>query len=231
MRTVILCCGKGTRAHPHTVEVPKPLLPVGDQPVLAHVMSIYARQGFTDFVLAAGYRCELIREFARTVPPEWSVEVLDTGPDTNTGERVRRCRDHVDGTFFVTYADGLGDVDLRSLLDAHAGHDGVATLTTVALPSPYGTVETDASGCVVRFREKPRLAEHRINAGYFVFDDAVFDHWRGEDLERDVLPALASAGELFVHPHDGFWRSLDTHKDSLELSELCDPGPPPWEDR
>ena len=131
VKTVILCGGKGTRAYPHTAEIPKPLLLVGDQPVLGHVMSIYARQGFTDFVLAAGYRCEMIRAFARTLPTEWSVEVVDTGLETNTGGRVRQCRNQVAGTFFVTYADGLGNVDLHALFDTHTGHSRHATLTTV----------------------------------------------------------------------------------------------------
>lgn len=192
-------------------------------------MSIYAQQGFTDFVLAAGYRWEMIRSFADELPSEWSVEVLDTGLETNTGRRVWRCREHVSQKFFVTYADGLGNVDLHALVNTHDGHAGTATLTTVALPSPYGTVQTETGGRVVRFQEKPRLADHRINAGYFVFDSAVFDRWEGDDLEREVLPSLASAGELYVHRHDGFWRSLDTHKDSLELSELCAAGPPPWD--
>src|SRR3546814_2402118 len=110
MRTVILCGGKGTRAYPHTVEVPKPLLEVSDRPVLLHLMEIYAAQGFSDFVLAAGYKLPLIEAFADEVPPEWKVEVVDTGPDTNTGGRVQRIADRVGDDFFLTYADGLGNV-------------------------------------------------------------------------------------------------------------------------
>lgn len=228
MRTVILCGGKGTRARPQTLEVPKPLLEVGDRPVLAHVMELYARQGHVDFVLAAGYRGDLIEEFARGLDPTWSVTVLDTGEDTGTGGRIHRCREHLTDTFFVTYADGLADVDLSALLQTHEGHPGAATLTTVALPSPYGTVASDPTGAVLRFDEKPKLADHRINAGFFVFDSRVFDLWDGDDLERQVLPALAARSELFVHRHEGFWRSLDTFKDAIELAELCVDGRPPW---
>ena len=228
IRTLILCGGKGTRAWPLTETVPKPLLDVGGQPVVHHVMEIYAAQGFTDFILAAGYKAEHIQDFADTVPASWQVEVVDTGEETNTGGRVLKCRDAVTDPFFVTYADGLGDVDLNGLLAFHLGHSGLATMTTVPLPSQYGTIEFDESGRVSRFREKPRLAEHFINAGFFVFDTAAFEQWGGNDLERDVLPGLGTSGQLFAWPHHGFWKSMDTQKDSLELSELCADGAPPW---
>ncbi len=228
VRTVILCGGKGTRAYPLTAELPKPLLPVHDRPVLGHVMEIYARQGFSDFVLAAGYLGHLIEEYAATLPVEWKVEVVDTGEETNTGGRIWRCRERVGDRFFATYADGLGDVDLHRLLRFHDDHDGAATLTTVPLPSQYGTVETDGSRRVEAFREKPRLPDHRINAGYFAFDARVFEQWEGEDLEKEVLPSLAHLQQLYAYGHDGFWKSMDTHKDALELARLCEAGSPPW---
>ncbi|MDQ2648012.1 MAG: sugar phosphate nucleotidyltransferase [Actinomycetota bacterium] len=230
MRTVILCGGKGTRAYPHTVELPKPLLEVAGQPVLLHLMEIYAAQGYTDFVLAAGYKHDLIEEFAAPHRSRWSIEVIDTGEDTNTGGRVRQIADRVDGDFFLTYADGLGDVDLAALAEFHRAHGGVFTLTAIPLPSQYGTLELDGGRRVRAFQEKPRLADHLINAGFFVVSAAVFDSWPepGEDLERDVLPALAERGELHAFEHLGFWKSMDTYKDALELSALCDPGPAPW---
>ena len=228
MKTVILCGGKGTRAYPHTVDVPKPLLFVGGRPVLSHVMEIYANQGFRDFILAAGYKQELIENFAVSCDASWSVEVVDTGEETNTGGRVARLADQVGETFFVTYADGLGDVDLHALLGLHRRHPGAATITTVPLPSQYGTLDIADDGRIVEFREKPRLADHPINAGFFVFDRRAFDFWVGEDLEREVLPALGAAGELFAYRHDGFWKSMDTHKDSRELSALFQHGRGPW---
>ena len=229
MRTLILCGGKGTRAYPMTAEVPKPLLEVGGRPVLAHVIEIYARQGFTDFVLAAGFRADLIDDFARTLPAEYTVEVADTGVDTNTGGRVARCAPAMGDTYFVTYADGLGDVDLAALLEFHRGHPGAATVTTVPLPSQYGTLESEPDGRVSRFREKPQLPDHWINAGFFVLDQLASAWLVREDFEREVLPALGGDGQLYAHRHRGFWRSMDTYKDSLELSALCADGPPPWE--
>ncbi|MEY2437551.1 MAG: glucose-phosphate cytidylyltransferase [Acidimicrobiaceae bacterium] len=228
MKTLVLCGGKGVRAYPHTLEVPKPLLEVGDRPILHHVLEVYARQGFDRFVLAAGYRNDLIEEFAAGIDEAWTIEVVDTGEETNTGERVRRCQERLGDEFFVTYGDGLGDVDLHALLSFHRSHAGAATLTSVPLPSQYGTIDSDATGRVSRFREKPQLDDHRINAGFFVFDRRAFDVWSGEDLEREVLPALAGRGELFAYAHSGFWRSMDTYKDALELSALCAAGHPPW---
>lgn len=229
MKTVILCGGKGTRAYPHSVEVPKPLLPVADRPVLLHVMELFAAQGFTDFVLSAGYKADAVEEFAKSVPGAWQVEVVNTGVETNTGGRILGVRARLGETFFATYADGLGDVDLGALLDFHRGHGGFATLTTVPLPSQYGTIDVEADGRVTRFREKPQLTDHHINAGFFVFDRAAFDHWEGDDLEREVLPALGDARGLFAFHHDGFWKSMDTYKDSQELTMLCgEDGRGPW---
>ena len=228
MKTLILCGGKGTRAYPHTAEVPKPLLEVAGRPVLLHLMELFAAQGFTSFVLAAGFKRRLLEEFATSVARRWDVEVLDTGEDTGTGERVRLARDGLGERFFATYADGLGDVDLEALLAFHESHGHTATLTSVPLRSQYGTIESDGDGRVHRFLEKPVLADHWINAGFFVFDEHVFDHWHGQDLERDVLPALSAARLLFAYRHDGFWRSLDTYKDAVELTRLCEEGRAPW---
>lgn len=229
---MILCGGRGTRAYPHTVEVPKPLMDVAGKPIVRHVMDIYAGQGFTSFVLAAGFGADQVEEFASGVPGEWKVDVVDTGADTNKGDRVLAVRHLIGATFFVTYADGVGNVDLGALLDFHRAHDGWATVTTVPLPSQYGTLETDPSGRVQGFLEKPRLVDHWINAGFMVMDDAVFDGWAG-DLEDGVMPALAQAHKLYAYKHHGFWKSMDTHKDSLDLDAIArrsldEDGSPPW---
>ena len=228
MQTLILCGGTGTRAYPHTLEVPKPLMQVGDSPLLLHLMQIYARQGFVEFVLSAGYRADLVAKFANDLDAGWQVEVIDTGESTGTAGRIIGCASVLGQTFMVTYGDGLGSVDLRALLEFHSSHPGAMTVTAVPLPSPYGTLEWDETGRVRRFTEKPRLTDHWINAGFFVVDKRAFDQWEGDDLEREVLPALAADGELFVYQHLGFWRSMDTYKDALELSALCLKGDAPW---
>jgi glucose-1-phosphate cytidylyltransferase len=228
MRTLILCGGKGTRAYPLTVDVPKPLLEVGGRPILVHLMEIYAAQGFDDFVLAGGYNIGALRAFADELDAAWTVDVVDTGEDADTAERVVRCRDHVGDRFFLTYGDGLGDVDLRALLAFHLDHHGAATMTTVPLPSQYGTIDLDGDGRVERFREKPILPDHLINAGFMVMDQRAFEHWANPSLERDALPALGAARELFAYRHTGFWKSMDTYKDALDLTRLCADGHPPW---
>jgi glucose-1-phosphate cytidylyltransferase len=227
---VILCGGRGTRAYPSTLEVPKPLLDVAGRPILEHLLGIYAAQGFTDFVLAAGYLVDQVEAFAAGLDHGWSVEVVDTGAETNTGGRVRAVADRVGDEFFLTYADGLGNVDLNGLLAFHRGHPGAMTLTTVPLPSQYGTLHVDGSGRVHGFSEKPRLPDHPINAGFFVVDRRAFELWPdpGEDLERDVLPALGELDELYAWHHLGFWKSMDTYKDAVDLAGLCDDGDGPW---
>lgn len=230
LEVVILCGGRGVRAYPFTRELPKPLIEVGGRPIVEHVMAIHAAQGITRFVLATGYLGERIAERYATPPAEWEIRVVDTGRDTETGERVRRVRQAIAGdTFLVTYADGVADIDLARLVTTHRDSGAAVTLTTVPLPSPYGTVTTDGGGRVVSFREKPRLDDHRINGGFMVVERAVFEHWDGTDLEVDVLPRLADLGLLHAYEHDGFWRSMDTAKDRFELEELAaEQRLPPW---
>ena len=226
---MVLCGGRGTRAHPLTADVPKPLLPVGDQPVLRHLLEVFARQGSTRFVLAAGFRADAVAEFADSLPPEWDVEVVDTGEDTSTGERIRRCRHLLPQRFFATYGDGVGNVDLAALQSRHVAAGGRATVTVVPLRSQYGTLDLDPDDRVLAFHEKPVLPDHWINAGFLVLEQSVFDDWAGEDLERDVLPALAQAGDLYVYRHPGSWMSVDTHKDLLEMQRLAREGEhAPW---
>lgn len=228
MRAVILCGGRGTRAWPATAEVPKPMLEIGGRPVLHHVMEIYARQGFTDFVLATGYRGDVIADWVRTLTEGWAVECLDTGVESDTGDRLRSCAAHIGEPFLATYGDGLGNVDVAAVAKRQVEHGGAATVTVVPLPSQYGTIDTDADGRVTAFREKPVLADHWINAGFFAFDADAVISTPGASLERDVLPALGAAGRLYVYRHEGFWKSMDTHKDVVELNTLASEEGHPW---
>ena len=204
------------------------MLEVGGRPVLHHVMQIYAQQGFTDFMLATGYKGDVIADWAATLSEGWTVACVDTGEEADTGQRLRACAERIGDTFFATYGDGLGNVDVEATGRWHQEHDGVATVTVVPLPSQYGTIDADGAGRVLAFREKPLLRDHWINAGFFVFDaDAVLGT-DGDSLERDVLPAIGAQGGLYVYRHDGFWKSMDTHKDVTELNALAGEEGPPW---
>lgn len=222
MSVVILCGGLGTRAYPYTRRMPKALMPVDEVPIVEQVMRIYASYGCRDFVLSVGYLKEQIIAYVAGLSSSynWSVRCVDTGATTDTGGRILGCRDYVTPTFHATYCDGLGDVDLDGLLALHRAHGAAATMTAFPLRSQYGLVYADGEGRVTHFDEKPVLPDKLINAGFFVFDDSAFDAWDGSNLERDVLPGLASREQLYIYRHEGFWRSMDTLKDQQELSGL-----------
>ena len=228
MRTVLLAGGYGTRAYPFTEYLPKPMMPVGGKPILIRVMETYAAQGYTDFLISVGYRKEVILDYFDRRDLGMRIEIVDTGDDADTGDRVYRLREHLTEPFMVTYSDGLCDVDLNALVDFHKSHKGLVTITNVPLRSQYGTMEMEADGRVVGFHEKPILPEHRINAGYFVMDPSVFDKWRGHNMEQDVLPALAAEGLVYGYRHEGFFKSMDTFKDQQEIEKLWGQGRAPW---
>jgi glucose-1-phosphate cytidylyltransferase len=228
MQVVILCGGKGTRAYPYSEYFPKPMMPICGTPILVHIMRLYAQQGFTDFVLAAGHRKEILYDYFDGRFPDWRVEIVDTGTESATGERIRRCSPYVDGRFFATYGDGIGDLHLHDLLTFHKAKGAVATVTTVPLPSQYGTVVFDPDGKVSAFREKPVLREHWINAGFFVFEPEVFENWKGQNLESEVLPNLVESGQLYNYQHGRFWKSMDTSKDQQDLERLFEEGTASW---
>jgi glucose-1-phosphate cytidylyltransferase len=211
--------------------VPKALVEIGGRPILWHVIGIYAAQGFERFLLATGYLGEAVEEFAAAEawPRGVTVECFDTGLDTPTGGRIARLADRLDGaTFCATYADGVADIDLGALLEFHAGHGDLATMTVVRPDLQWGVAELDGEGRVEGFDEKPR-SEHWINGGFFVFDRAVLDRL-GPDhvLEREPLEGLAADGELRAFRHDGFWDCMDTYKDAVLLNDLWASGAPPW---
>jgi glucose-1-phosphate cytidylyltransferase len=228
MQVVILAGGKGTRAYPFTEYIPKPMMPVGGKPIIVRVMEIFASQGHRDFVISLGHRKEIIEDYFVSRRSDWRVTLVDTGEDTDTGGRIERCRHLLHGRFFATYSDGICDVDLARLVAFHSAHDGEATVTSVPLRSQYGTIESEPSGRVVAFREKPVLRDYWINAGFFVMNPTVFDHWQGTNLEREVLPTLLRNGLLYCYRHDGFFKSLDTHKDQQELEQMFESGDLPW---
>jgi glucose-1-phosphate cytidylyltransferase len=230
-RVVILCGGRGTRLQEHAPGLPKPLVEIGGRPILWHVIRIYAAQGLREFVLCTGYRGELIEQFAAATawPAGVAVRCVDTGVDTPTGGRVHAVRDRVgDGTFLVTYSDGLADVDLGRLRAFHRAHGAYATMTVVRPELQFGVAELDGDDRVLGFREKPR-SEHWINGGFFCFEPGVLDYLGPSSvLEREPLEGLAGDGQLRAYRHTGFWDCMDTYKDAVLLNDLWASGNPPW---
>lgn len=229
---VILCGGRGTRLQQRAVEVPKPLVEIGGRPILWHVMQLYRVQGATRFWLCAGYKADLIAEFAHATDWGAGVQVtcVDTGLDTPTGGRIHRMREHVgDATFMATYADGVADINLSALLAHHRGHGGAATVTLVRPQLPFGVaLLDDATDRVAGFAEKPR-SEHWVNGGFFCFEPRVFDYLSDAAvLEREPLEGLSGDGALHAFRHTGFWGCMDTYKDATRLNDLWDAGHAPW---
>lgn len=229
MQVLILCGGMGTRAYPYTEYLPKPMMPINGQPILIHVMRLFANQGYKEFILSLGYRKEAIIDYFDRKILEWDIKLVDTGEDTDTGGRIAKCQDMLEDTFMATYVDGLSDISLDRLIEFHKSHDGLATVTSVPLVSQYGTLDFNDSGRIIAFKEKPILREHWINAGFFVFDHEVFNHWEGSNLEREVFPALLKKGVLYTYRHDGFFKSMDTYKDQQEIEQMYQEGNVPWE--
>jgi len=228
MKVVILCGGKGTRAYPYTEHFPKVMMPVSGTPILVHLMRIFAAQGFTEFVLAAGHRKEMLYDYFEGRFPDWDIRIVDTGADGDTGDRIVRCADYVGTRFFATYGDGVGNVDLHALLETHKNSGGLATITTVPLRSQYGLIVFDKNRKIQRFSEKPLVKDYWINAGFMVFEKRALQEWNGHNLEQDVLPYFAQHDLIYVHKHMGFWKSMDTSKDQQELEDLNQGHTPPW---
>lgn len=252
MKTVILAGGLGTRLAEHSDQMPKPMVEIGGKPMLWHIMNIFAGHGFKDFVVALGYRGEVVKRYFLnyhllrndfTVElgtnrlqvdagecEDWVVRLQDTGPDTLTGGRLKRLRDQLgDGTFFMTYGDGVANVDLKAVLDFHRRSGRLATVTAVRPPARFGGLVFDGDR-VTEFTEKPQIGEGWINGGFFVLEPEVLDYIDGDDtsFEREPLERLAADAQLSAFRHDGFWQCMDTLRDVRLLEDLCQDGDPPW---
>lgn len=248
---VIFCGGMGTRLREETEYKPKPLVQIGDMPILWHIMKLYAHYGFREFVLCLGYKGTLIKEFFLnypwmandvtlhlkghrqeihwTHPPEdWQITFAETGLTTQTGGRLKQIQKYIrSDTFCVTYGDGLSNVDLSALLSFHRAKKKVATLTAIHPMSPFGVIEAK-DGLAKTFKEKPRL-EGMINGGFFAFDRKIFDYLQGDEpLEDRPLRTLAEKGQLAVHEHRDFWMAMDTFKDVERLNKMWADGQRPW---
>jgi glucose-1-phosphate cytidylyltransferase len=254
MKAVILAGGYGTRLSEETTVIPKPMVEIGNYPILWHIMKIFSAYGVDDFIICCGYKGQVIKRFFadywlhhsdltvdlknhtirhhRNGCEPWKVTLIDTGEATMTGGRLKRVREHLDGgTFFLTYGDGVADVDIGALLAFHRSQDLLATVTAVKPPGRFGALSLDSDQQrVLSFREKPTGDGSWINGGFYVLEPEVIDYVDGDDTvwEREPMERLARDRQLSAHLHRGFWQPMDTLRDKHVLEELWEAGNPPW---
>jgi glucose-1-phosphate cytidylyltransferase len=252
MKVVILAGGLGTRMEEETEVKPKPMVEVGGRPILWHILKYYAHFGHQEFVVALGYKGDIIKRYfldyaglsgSLTVavktgrvdrqeehPENWTLHLMDTGLETSTGGRLKRLQRVLrDGTFMLTYGDGVSNVDLDRLLDFHRSHGRLATVTAVRPPARFGNMEF-SNDRVTRFTEKPQVGEGWINGGFFVFEPGALGYIEGDTtaLEREPLERLAEDGELMAYKHGDFWQCMDTLRDRRLLDNLWSSDRAPW---
>ncbi len=228
MEVVILCGGKGTRLNEYTQSIPKPLIEIGKKPILMHLMEFYASYGHKDFILCLGYKGEKIKEFFKN-NKDWKIEFVDTGEDSNKAERLAKVENMIkNDMFIVSYGDDLCDVNLNELKKFHNAKKKIVTLTAVPMISPFGIIDLDSNNEVVSIVEKPKL-KSLMNGGFYIMKKRVFDYIKpGFDLEKEVFDDLVRHKQIAAFKHDGFWKSMNTLKDVMELNEMHDAGNTPW---
>lgn len=225
MKVVIFCGGRGTRLHEETEYRPKPMMPLGDRPIVWHIMERYRSFGFDDFVLLLGYKGEQIADYFKGND---SVSCIDTGIDTPTAGRLLRVRELLTETFLLTYGDGVGNVSIPRLLAFHKEHGRRLTLTAVHPPGRFGELRI-RQGRVTAFNEKPQVSTGRINGGFMVCEPSVMDYCEPDAmLEQSAIPRLVRDGQVSAFAHDGFWQPMDNHGEWLLLNKLSQTRPTPW---
>jgi glucose-1-phosphate cytidylyltransferase len=252
IRTVILAGGLGTRLSEETVLRPKPMVEIGGRPILWHIMKIYEAAGFDEFILALGYKGEMVKEYFMRYhsmladlsldlatggvryhdqePERWRLHLVDTGDHTQTGGRIKRLAKWIEGdTFFLTYGDGVGNVDIRKALEFHRSHGKLATVTAVRPPSRFGSLDMDGDQ-VMGFAEKPQTGEGWINGGFFVLNRKVLDYIDGDHQpwEDGPMAKLTLEGQLMAYRHEDFWQPMDTLREKQMLEQMWESGHAPW---
>lgn len=253
MKVVILAGGFGTRISEESHLKPKPMIEIGEKPILWHIMKLYSHYGFNDFIICLGYKGYIIKEYfanyflhqsditidlnknnvethdSKAEP--WKVTLVDTGLNTLTGGRIKRIRKYLgNDTFMLTYGDGVGDVDIKKLLEFHKAQSKYVTITAVQPPGRFGALRLDNKNDVISFHEKPGGDNAWINGGFFVLEPQALDYIEGDDIlwEKQPLEKLANDGQLAAYKHYGFWRPMDTLRDKVELENLWSSEKPPW---
>lgn len=256
MKVVILCGGKGTRLHEETEFKPKPLVPIGSYPILWHIMKIYSSFGYNDFILCLGYKGDMIKKFFLNYPlnlnnftlninsrkkeiydlgdlPDWNITFVDTGLNNNTGSRIKQIEKYIDGDdFFLTYGDGVADINIAELLEFHKKHKKIGTVTTVRPSIRFGNL-TIINDKINDFTKKTKIHEGWIDGGFFVFNKKIFDYLSEDKdckLEAEPLQNLAKDGEFMAFKHTGFWQCMDTPRDLELLNKIWQKEKVPWGD-
>ncbi|MDZ4815343.1 MAG: glucose-1-phosphate cytidylyltransferase [Verrucomicrobiota bacterium] len=257
MKVVILCGGKGTRLREETEYRPKPMIPIGNRPILWHIMKTYASHGYKEFVLCLGYKGEMIKDYFRNYmwmtsdvtlklgrtpsnkfhtsheEEDWSVTLADTGQETGTGGRIKKIESYLgtDENFFITYGDGVGNIDIKASLAYHIKHKKLLTLTSVRLPGRFGELAISTDGQIERFAEKPPVSEGRINGGYFIASKEIFKYLDPDPkhmFEKEPILKLIQDKQLMAYNHDGFWQPMDNYFEYTLLNQLWADEKAPW---
>jgi glucose-1-phosphate cytidylyltransferase len=254
MKAVILAGGYGTRISEESGVRPKPLVEIGNYPILWHIMKLYSHHGINEFIICSGYKGHMIKEYFSNYflhrsnvsfdlknnsieyhensSEPWKVTIVDTGLGTMTGGRLKQIQKYIGNeTFCMTYGDGVADVDIKKLIAFHKSNDGLATLTAVQVPERFGAFNLSPKQVKVsHFKEKPKSHNAWVNGGFFILEPEIFEYLDGDDCiwEREPLEKLANENKLNSYRHLGFWMPMDTLKDKRELSKLWDSGNPPW---
>ena len=248
---MLLCGGLGSRLAEETSLKPKPMVNIGDYPILWHIMKSYEKYGFNDFVLALGYKGDYIKDYfinyhlkssnltvntatgktdiEKNPTENWNVSLINTGLETLTGGRLLRLKDLLKDTFMLTYGDGVSDVDISKLLNFHKKHGKIATVTSVRPPARFGGMKI-VEGVVKEFKEKPQIGEGSINGGFFVFEPEIFEYLEDDKtiLEQSPLEKLANNNQLSAYEHNGFWHCMDTIREKESLNNYFNSGFKPW---
>lgn len=254
MKVVILAGGFGTRISEESHLKPKPMIEIGDMPILWHIMKMYSFYGYNDFVICCGYKAYMIKEYFadyylhrsdvtfdfsdhnkmvvhNNFSEPWKVTLVDTGLHTMTGGRIKRIQNHIGNEpFLLTYGDGVSDVDIAKVVEFHKNHGKLATMTAVNIGQRFGVLDIESDSTITSFREKSDNDGSMINAGFMVLESKVFDYIEGDStiFEKEPLEKVASIGELKAYKHEGFWQCMDTQRDKQKLEELWASGKAPW---
>ena len=256
VKVVILCGGRGVRFHEATEYRPKPLIEIGEKPILWHIMKTYARYGYHSFVLCLGYKGDMIKRYfldyqlmnndftvrlgdkkeialhSSSDEQDWAITLAETGLNAMTGARIKRIEKYIDSDLFMlTYGDAVANLDIERLIDFHRSHNKIGTVTAVRPPSRFGEVQVQKNNVVKEFREKAVIRSDYVNGGFFVFDRRLFDYVTDEDsctFEKEPLERLAKDGQLAAYVHDGYWQCMDTYRDWQLLNQEWESGNPNW---